>query len=136
MNAQKLTKINSGFSLIELIIVVAIVGILAAIAYPVYTEQIERTRRSDAHVALLNLAAKMEFFYTENNTYHGALTPANVGSNILSTEGFYELSITNQSDNTYTLTATPLPNGPQANDKCGALTLTHMNVKGPSADCW
>lgn len=128
-------RVTKGFSLIELMIAVAIVAILAAIAYPAYNEQVTKARRSDAHSALLNMAALMEHYYTENNTYAGA-SIANIGANATSSEGHYNMSIGNLSATTYTLTATPT--GAQASDTtCGALTLTNTNVKGPNpASCW
>lgn len=124
-----------GFSLMELMISVAIVGIIAAIAYPTYTNHVERTRRSDGQSALLTAAARMEHYYTTNNTYLGA-TLTNVGVNATSTQGFYQVTIGNLSASTYTLTATPVAGGPQASDTCGALTITNTNQKGPSANCW
>jgi len=62
-------KANKGFTLIELMIVVAIVGILAAIAYPSYQEFVARSKRADAQGALLSLASAMERAFTENNSY-------------------------------------------------------------------
>lgn len=125
-----------GFSLIELVAVVAIIGILAAIAYPAYQDQIRKTRRSDAHTGLLNLATLMEHYYTENNTYAGA-TLANVGSGATTPEGYYNLSIGNLSATTYTLSAAPVAGTDQASDSCGTLTITQANVKGPTPNtCW
>jgi type IV pilus assembly protein PilE len=65
---------GAGFSLIELMIVVAIVGILAAVAFPAYQDHIVRTRRADAMGALQGLAGAMERHYTDNGTYAGAST--------------------------------------------------------------
>lgn len=59
----------SGFTLIELMITVAIVGILAAVAYPVYTDQIRKGRRADARAALMNLLVQQERYLTQRNTY-------------------------------------------------------------------
>lgn len=118
----------------ELMIAVAIVGVIAAIAIPAYTEHVERTRRSDGQAALLSLAARMEHYFTENNTYVGA-TVANVGANATSPEAFYTVAISNLSASTYTLTATP--QGAQAGDACGALTINQANVKLPTTtNCW
>lgn len=130
-------RLNSkGFTLIELMITIVIIGILAAIAYPSYLDQLRKTRRSDAHAALLNMAAHMEHYFTEKNTYIGA-TPANIGVSATSGEGYYRLSISNLNTTTYTLNAAPIAGGPQANDTCGTLTLTHTNIKGPNPDtCW
>ena len=63
------SKKLSGFSLIELMIVVAIIGIIVAFGYPVYTEKMIETRRTDAKEALLRLATLQEKFFTECNQY-------------------------------------------------------------------
>lgn len=124
-----------GFTLMELMIAVVIIGVLAAIAYPAYTDHMNRTRRSDGKAALLNLANYMEHYYTENNGYTGA-TLTTVGyTGTTSQEGYYNISISSLTNTSYTLTATPT--GAQAGDTtCGALTLTNTNIKGPSTDCW
>ena len=58
-----------GFSLLELMIVVAIVGIIAAFAYPSYLEQVRKTRRADCSGALAGMGNAMERFFTVNSTY-------------------------------------------------------------------
>ena len=65
MNTSKV----KGYTLIELMIVVAVVGILASVAYPAYKSQVEQTRRSTAQADLLELSSFMERWYTENFTY-------------------------------------------------------------------
>lgn len=62
------TKIH-GFTLIEVMIVVAIVGILAAIAIPSYTESVRRGARADARASILTVMQQQERFFTQNNTY-------------------------------------------------------------------
>ena len=66
---------QNGFSLIELLIVIAIIGILAGIAYPNYQEYVARARRADAKTVLLENAQFLERFYTQNGTYVGAALP-------------------------------------------------------------
>ena len=66
---------HRGFTLVELMIVVAIVGILAAIAYPSYTQHVLKTHRRAAQACLLELAQWMERYYTSKMTYAGASLP-------------------------------------------------------------
>lgn len=124
-----------GFTLIEMMITVAIVGILAAIAYPSYRDQVIKSNRTEGKVALQQAAVNLEKCYTRTMSYAGAAcAPA------AATEGGryavkVEAGATGVLATSYKLTATP--QGPQADDKCGALTLTDAGVKGAAAaNCW
>lgn len=122
-----------GFTLIELMIVVIIMGILAMAAYPSYQDQVMKTRRTEGQSALLHLATAMEHYYTENLSYTGATTPSVLGHSSTTTNGHYTLTISDLSDTTYTVTATPA--GAQAGDSCGVLTINQAFVQTP-ANCW
>ncbi|VAW83146.1 Type IV pilus biogenesis protein PilE [hydrothermal vent metagenome] len=137
---------QKGFSLIELMIVVAIIGILAAIGYPSYQDSVQKSRRADCEGALVGFSGAMERRFTTMNSYAGA-GPAGADTGaptIYSTQcpidggtPSYNLTIQASTATTYTLAATPI-NG-QASDACGTLTLTQANVKGSAgtvADCW
>ena len=123
------TASSRGFTLIELMIVVAIVGILAAVAYPSYLNQTQKTRRADGQTALLQSVQVAERWFTQNNTYKD--TPVAAAS----AEGHYTLAFVGDATS-FTITATPV--GAQDSDPCGALTITELNEKGPELPdyCW
>ena len=128
-----------GFTLVELMIVIAIIGILAAVAYPAYTSAVKKANRADGIDSLLSLASRMEEYYMNNDTYAGATVNATgtgtVGSNKTS-DDLYTMSITSATAFAYTLTATPN----SADPECGNLTLNSLGQKGTSAGsvdaCW
>ena len=129
----------AGFTLIEMMIVLAIIGIITVLAYPSYSGYILKSHRSDGQTALLDLANRMERYFTTNNTYSGATLTA-IGSTSTSPQGYYNLTITRATASTYTLQASPI--GAQANDTlCNSLTLNQLGQKsetgtGTSSDCW
>lgn len=122
-------KRANGFTLIELMIVVAIVAILAAIALPIYNEQVRKGRRSDAMSAAGQIQMDMERWRADNPTY---ADPAGKP-----TSNFYDYTVTVAANGlTYTLTAAP--KGPQSGDRCGNLTATQDIRSKPqwaSANC-
>ncbi|WP_018879658.1 type IV pilin protein [Thioalkalivibrio sp. ALE9] len=119
---------RTGFTLIELMIVVAIIAILAAIAFPAYGIYAERAQISDGKTGLLEAAQRMERCYTSNMSY------ANCNIANESPEGYYGLSV-NSNASSFTITATG-QSGRVTSGDCSTMTVNHQGVRTPADDCW
>ena len=133
-------KSHQGFTLIEVMIVVAIIGILSAIAIPSSTEYPRRGHRPEAGAGLLQAAEWLERAATATGTYPKAdAFPASLKT---VPGDRYGITLASTDGATYTLTATP--KGAQVGDKCGNYTLTHAGLRGAKdvttgdivGECW
>ena len=129
-------KVHQGFTLIEVMIVVAIIGILTSIALPSYTDYIRRGHRGEARAGLLQAA-------TANGTYPTATdNSAAVTAALASVKAARYTFTLASTASTFTVTATAT--GAQAVDKCGNYTLNHAGVRGAKGvttgdlvtECW
>lgn len=128
------SKRASGFTLLELMIVVAIIGILAGIAYPSYTAYITQGKRSDAKAALLQAQIEQEKYRANNPTYG---TLAQIGISNLSPDGYYTINVTANSSTDYTVTADPL--APFTDTACGSFAVNKDGayyIGFADASCW
>lgn len=113
---------TGGFTLIEVMIVVAIIAIIAAVALPSYFGSIKKSRRADAITALNQIAQEQERWRANNSTYTTDLT--STGLKVANpSSGYYTLGVASPTATGYVATATAA--GSQANDtKCTTLTFT------------
>lgn len=131
----------TGFTLIELMIVVVVIGILASVAYPIYTDQVRKTHRGLAKADLVELAQLAERFHTVNNTYVGFSLGSSKGTFTKSpregTARYYDLQTTTLENSKFVITASPV--GDQGKDSCGTLSIDQlgkkMNTMGDD-NCW
>ena len=112
-----------GFTLIELMIVVAIIGILAAVALPSYRESVRRGDRASARAAMLEAQQFMERFYATNDNYTSAVLPSRLLA-VPAESVKYNLTVTS-TVNTYTVTAAPV----STDAKCGDLKLNNLGQR-------
>lgn len=127
-----------GFTLIELMIVVAVVAILAAIAYPSYQDAMRKSRRAQAKADLVEYAALAERSRTVNNTYVEFDLPFTQSPRETGATARYTITAT-LGANTFTLTAAPTTG--QDLDRCGTLTINQAGAKTESgsaalSECW
>ena len=120
---SRLPRSGRGFTLIELMITVAIVGILATIAYPLYTDQVRKSRRVDARSLVLQAANREEQIYTARNAYVSGMDA--LGLSEVTDNGAYKVTATakGSDDQGYRITATAVAAKGQDQDTCRTLSV-------------
>jgi type IV pilus assembly protein PilE len=125
-----------GFTLVELVVVVAIAAILATIALPNYSEYIMRSNRSSAQAFITDIASRQAQFFIDRRTYATTVTALNMATPTeVATRYNIEIAVNAGPPLTYTVTASPT--GPQLKDRCGPLTIDQAGNKTAAATrCW
>lgn len=132
----------SGFTLVEVLIVVVIVGILLSISLPAYQESVRKGRRADAKAGLLDAANRQESLILDRSTYTEDMTDLGFEADpMISPELHYSIDAVACGSGInvcYTLTATPVAGGAQSGDaKCASFSIGSNGQKSATSDiCW
>ncbi len=129
-----------GMTLVELLVVVAMVAILSLIAYPNYSDYLQRARRMDAKTALQHIATMQERSFVTNFSYTSNVAQLGFLSNETE-DGFYVISVPTANIQGFQAIAVPAPGSPQAKDSdCQQFTIDHQGARGaapdPNGKCW
>ena len=146
-----MSRIDRGFTLIELMIVLVVIAVLGSIAVPTYRQYVLRSHRVEATAALLNIAAKQEKYYLACNTYTEDMTgpvdasdcddrglgvaDGGAADGVQTDNGWFTITADADVDS-FSLTATAI--GPQAEDSdCSTFTIDFDGTKSATSDkCW
>jgi len=132
-------KKTGGFTLIELMIVIAILSIIVAVGYPSYQEHVKKSRRAEGMGQLLELADRMERAYSDRGTYPTDISEVYVAT---TAGGLYSLSIVSANNISFIVSATPTSVKNQDDDKCNTFILSSLGEKSVSGGslatdrCW
>lgn len=151
MHLRRNEPASAGFTLIELMVVIAIVAILAGIAYPSYQESVRNAKRAEAKAVLLEIMQQQERYYTQHNTYI-AFSSTSTDANA---KRFKWFSGGQAGSSAYEISGVACGGGLQecillqampgtgkvdsrySDAKCGTLTLSSTGAKGAlDKSCW
>lgn len=134
-----------GFTLIELMVVVALIAILASIAMPSYLESVARSRRADAQAILTESAQWLERYYSQNNSYDAATAFAASGllyspRGSTAEKSYYRVSLKTPEAPFQTFSLTAERANSMSEDGCGDFVLNNVGqrsqVNNKKEDCW
>ena len=127
----RITRNNSGFTLIELMVTVAILAVLAVVAIPMYSNYINRAKQSDAIIGLKAAQMSQEQFFSENNAYSNTIDilPGFDDSGTVDNsyaKGEYTLKVTSASTTSFVIAATWVDTSKGIDDRW---TISNTNVE-------
>ncbi|MCX7121011.1 MAG: prepilin-type N-terminal cleavage/methylation domain-containing protein [Gammaproteobacteria bacterium] len=133
-------RFQMGFTLIELMLALMIAAVLAGMGYPAYVSHETHAQRMRAEVALMQLAAIFEVYFSDNDSYAGA-TLKSLNAAALTQGLSYRLKIAKASDTHYILQAIPKNTQARYDSDCGTLSMTDTDKHsisggGDVLQCW
>jgi type IV pilus assembly protein PilE len=139
-------RLQNGFTLMELVVVILIIGLLVSLAVPSYKSFIMKSRRTEAKQMLFMAAQRQQQWFTQNNTYTTDMTASGLNIDATSSNGYYTLSIaagtTGSITTSYSVSATAVSGSSQAADTaCGTFSLNSLGQRSISGSqtqppCW
>jgi len=135
--SRRLARVR-GFTLIELIIVIAIVALLVAVALPSYRDHVRKSRRAEAQAYLMAVAGRQSQFLVDTRGYAATLATINIPqpSSVVASYDV-TLAVVAGPPPTFTLTAAPKAGTDQVYEKCGTLTVNQTGAKTAAlSSCW
>jgi len=128
---------HGGFTLIEVMIVVAIIGILARFAYASYSSSVTKSRRNVAQGCLMEQAQYLERIYTTSLSYASAALPAASAQQCQADlSSYYSFSLPSLTASTFTVRASALGTQATNDASCATMTVTQTGARTPAANCW
>ena len=135
--SRQLARVR-GFTLIELVIVIAIVALLVTVALPSYRDHVRKSRRAEAQAYLMALAGRQTQFLIDTRSYAATLATINIPmpSNVAASYDV-TLAAAGGPPPTFVLTAAPKPGTDQVSERCGTLTINQTGAKTAAViGCW
>ncbi len=149
MKERRQHYLMKGFSLIEVMIVVAIIAIIAAVAYPSYRDYVTSSQRAVAKTNLLDISARQAQYFANNKTFASTLAALGLpspyyvdgGGESSSANALYQITLANVNTTAFDIIATPQNSLASADTLCGTYTLDETDEPsfsngGSAHECW